>query len=59
MAAFFLAGYYGVVWLHEGKEIVKISRLRLRKLAGSFETEGLFWETRLARPIDIYPEYRF
>ena len=58
MAAFFLAGYCGVVWLHEGKEIVKISRLRLRKLAGSFETEGLFWETRLARPIDIYPEYR-
>ncbi|MFP6717783.1 MAG: enolase C-terminal domain-like protein [Alphaproteobacteria bacterium] len=37
---------------------MKISRLRLRKLTGSFETEGLFWETRLARPIDIYPEYR-
>ena len=22
------------------------------------ETEGQFWESRLSRPIDIYPEYR-
>ena len=47
-----------MVLQHEGKEIVKISRLRIRKLNGSMETEGQFWESRLARPIDIYPEYR-
>ena len=37
---------------------MKISNLHLRKLTGTMETDGTFWEDRLARPIDIYPEYR-
>ena len=37
---------------------MKISSLHLRKLTGTMETDGTFWEDRLARPIDIYPEYR-
>jgi len=37
---------------------VKITALRLRELTGTFEHEGEFWEERLSRPLDIYPEYR-
>ncbi len=37
---------------------MKITNLNLRKLTGTMETDGTFWEDRLARPIDIYPEYR-
>ena len=37
---------------------MKITNLHLRKLTGTMETDGTFWEDRLARPIDIYPEYR-
>ena len=37
---------------------MKITNLHLRKLTGTMETDGKFWEDRLARPIDIYPEYR-
>ena len=37
---------------------MKITNLKLRKLTGTMETDGTFWEDRLARPIDIYPEYR-
>ena len=37
---------------------MKIDRVTLRKVRGSFEWDGTFWESRLARPIDIYPEYR-
>ncbi len=37
---------------------MKITNLNLRKLTGTMETDGTFWEDRLARPIDIYSEYR-
>ncbi len=37
---------------------MKITNLHLRKLTGTMETDGPYWEERLARPIDIYPEYR-
>ncbi len=37
---------------------MKITALRLRELTGTFEHEGEFWEERLSRPLDIYPEYR-
>ena len=37
---------------------MKITRLRLRELTGSFTTETAFWEERLQRPIDVYPEHR-
>jgi L-alanine-DL-glutamate epimerase-like enolase superfamily enzyme len=37
---------------------MKISSIRLRKLRGTLETDGPMWEERLARPIDIYAEYR-
>src|SRR5580693_6046685 len=37
---------------------MKITAVRLRKLRGTMQTSGAFWEERLVRPIDIYPEYR-
>lgn len=37
---------------------MRITRLRLRELTGSFERETDFWEERLQRPIDVYPEHR-
>jgi L-rhamnonate dehydratase len=37
---------------------MKITALRLRKLRGTMPTSDSFWEERLARPIDVYPEYR-
>ena len=37
---------------------MKITNLKLRKVSGVMETDGPFWEERLVRPIDIYPEYR-
>src|SRR5947209_12882610 len=37
---------------------MKITAIHLRRLRGTMETEGPFWEERLVRPIDIYPEYR-
>jgi L-rhamnonate dehydratase len=37
---------------------MKITAVRLRKLRGTMPTSGPFWEERLVRPIDIYPEYR-
>ena len=38
--------------------LVKIAQLRIRRLRSVMETDGPFWEERLVRPIDIYPEYR-
>ena len=58
MVALFRGVCCEMVLPHEGGEAVNISRLRIRKLNGSMETQGQFWESRLARPIDIYPEYR-
>ncbi len=37
---------------------MKITAVRLRRLRGTLPTDGRFWEERLVRPIDVYPEYR-
>jgi L-alanine-DL-glutamate epimerase-like enolase superfamily enzyme len=37
---------------------MKITRLKLRQVSGTMPTEGEFWEERLIRPIDIYPEHK-
>lgn len=37
---------------------MKITAVRLRQLRGTLPTKGRFWEERLVRPIDVYPEYR-
>jgi len=37
---------------------MKITAARLLRLTGTMPTRGPFWEERLVRPIDIYPEYR-
>ena len=37
---------------------MKIERLRVRKLTGTMQTDGQFFEERLLRPIDIYEEHR-
>jgi L-rhamnonate dehydratase len=37
---------------------MKITKVRVRQVGGTMPTEGPFWEERLVRPIDIYPDYR-
>ena len=37
---------------------MQITAVRLVRLRGTMPTDGSFWEERLVRPIDIYPEYR-
>ncbi|HHX65353.1 MAG TPA: mandelate racemase/muconate lactonizing protein [Chloroflexi bacterium] len=37
---------------------MKITNIRCRALTGTLEFPGVFWEERLSRPIDIYPEHR-
>ena len=37
---------------------MKISNIRCRVLTGTMAFPGVFWEDRLCRPIDIYPEHR-
>ncbi len=37
---------------------MRITAVRLRQLRGTLPTPGMFWEERLVRPIDVYPEYR-
>ena len=37
---------------------MKITGVRVRRVKGTMPTEGPFWEERLVRPIDIYPEFR-
>ena len=37
---------------------MKISDIKLRELNGAMEHKEPFWEERLVRPTDIYPEYR-
>ena len=37
---------------------MKITAVRLRCVSGTMKTDGAFWEERLVRPIDVYPEYR-
>jgi L-rhamnonate dehydratase len=35
-----------------------ITDVKLRLLSGSMPIEGQFWEERLSRPLDIYPEHK-
>jgi L-alanine-DL-glutamate epimerase-like enolase superfamily enzyme len=35
-----------------------ITAVRVLRLRGTMQTPGPYWEERLVRPIDIYPEYR-
>ncbi|MGC9394882.1 MAG: enolase C-terminal domain-like protein, partial [Anaerolineae bacterium] len=37
---------------------MKIDAIRCRELTGVMPFEGEFWEERLSRPIDVYPEHR-
>ncbi|MHB0857318.1 MAG: enolase C-terminal domain-like protein [Anaerolineae bacterium] len=37
---------------------MKITNIRCRALTGTLEFPGIFWEERLCRPIDVYPEHR-
>jgi L-rhamnonate dehydratase len=37
---------------------MQITAVRVQRLRGTMQTTGPFWEERLVRPIDIYPEYR-
>ena len=37
---------------------MKITAVRLRPVRGTLPVEGMFWEERLVRPIDVYPDYR-
>ena len=37
---------------------MKITELRIRELQGTMEHPDPFWEERLVRPQDIYPEYK-
>lgn len=37
---------------------MKITALKLLQFSGTMQYEGIFWEERVMRPIDIYPEYR-
>ncbi|MEL6963954.1 MAG: enolase C-terminal domain-like protein, partial [Pseudomonadota bacterium] len=37
---------------------MKIKAVRVREIEGVMPTDGSFWEERLLRPIDIYPDYR-
>lgn len=37
---------------------MKITHVRVFQIEGVLEHEGEFWEERLIRPIDIYPEHK-
>lgn len=37
---------------------MKITEIRLRQLTGVMKFDGQFWEERLIRPIDVYPEHK-
>lgn len=37
---------------------MKIVEVRLRQVQGVLPTQGDIWEERLARPLDIYQDYR-
>ena len=37
---------------------MKITDVKLRLVSGTMPTTGEFWEERLIRPIDIYPEHK-
>lgn len=37
---------------------MKIAEVRVFRVEGTMEHDGVFWEERLVRPVDIYPEHR-
>lgn len=37
---------------------MKIADVRILRLSGVMEVDGVFWEERLIQPIDIYPEHK-
>jgi L-rhamnonate dehydratase len=37
---------------------MRIDKLAVRRLTGTMSVDGTFWEERLVRPIDVYPEYQ-
>jgi L-rhamnonate dehydratase len=37
---------------------VRIAAVRLVEYRGTIDHEGAFWEERLIRPVDIYPQFR-
>ncbi len=37
---------------------MNITAVRLRKVSGTMETDGVFWEERLVQPLDVYEEFR-
>ena len=37
---------------------MKITKVRVRQVTGTLRSAEKFWEERLVRPIDIYPDYR-
>jgi hypothetical protein len=37
---------------------MKITKVRLRQVEGVMEHPDPFWEERLVRPVDIYPEFK-
>jgi hypothetical protein len=37
---------------------MRITDVKLRLLSGSMPVEAEFWEERLSRPLDIYPEHK-
>ena len=37
---------------------MRITAVRVLEVHGTMRTDGPFWEDRLVRPIDIYPDYR-
>ena len=41
-----------------GVTSIRITNIRLTELHGLFESEGDFWEERLVRPLDVYPEHK-
>ena len=37
---------------------MKITSIKQRELQGTLKTDGEFWEDRLVRPLDVYPEHK-
>lgn len=37
---------------------MKITQIKLREVQGTLKTDGEFWEDRLVRPLDVYPEHK-
>jgi len=37
---------------------MRITDVKLRLLSGSMPVEAEFWEERLSRPLDVYPEHK-